>query len=114
MKKTLIISGIVVAVAIIGLIIFNRLTKKDETGQLFAEAEKGKFEILVSTTGELQAENSTDIEGPEGLGGRRMRFRNITIQDLVPEGTVVQEGDYVATLDRSEADNNLKDELDEL
>ena len=114
MKKTLIISGIVVAVAIIGLIIFNRLTRQDETGSLFAEAEKGKFEILVSTTGELQAENSTDIEGPEGLGGRRMRFRNITIQDLIPEGTVVQKGDYVATLDRSEADNNLKDELDEL
>lgn len=114
MKKTLIISGIVVAVAIIGLIIFNRLTKKDETGQLFVEATKGKFEILVSTTGELQAENSTDIEGPEGLGGRRMRFRNITIQDLIPEGTVVQKGDYVATLDRSEADNSLKDELDEM
>jgi len=114
MKKTLIISGIVVAVAIIGLIIFNRLTRQDETGSLFAEAEKGKFEILVTTTGELQAENSTDIEGPEGLGGRRMRFRNITIQDLIPEGTVVQKGDYVATLDRSEADNSLKDELDEL
>ncbi|MCF8223515.1 MAG: efflux RND transporter periplasmic adaptor subunit [Bacteroidales bacterium] len=114
MKKTLIISGIVVAVAIAGLIIFNRITKKDELGLLFAEATRGKFEILVSTTGELQAENSTEIEGPEGLGGRRMRFRNINIQDLIPEGTVVQKGDYVATLDRSEADNSLKDEIDEL
>ena len=114
MKKTLIISGIVVVVAIIALIVFNRLTRQDEIALLFAEAEKGKFEILVTTTGELQAENSTDIEGPEGLGGRRMRFRNIAIQDLIPEGTVVQEGDYVATLDRSEADNSLKDEMDEL
>lgn len=114
MKKTLIISGIIVAVAIIALIVFNRITKQDELAMLFAEAERGKFEILVSTTGELQAENSTEIKGPEGLGGRRMRFRNITIQDLIPEGTVVQKGDYVATLDRSEADNNLKDELDEL
>ncbi|HCC71287.1 MAG TPA: RND transporter, partial [Bacteroidales bacterium] len=35
-------------------------------------------------------------------------------QDLIPEGTVVQKGDYVATLDRSEADNSLKDEMDEL
>ncbi|MEE4215073.1 MAG: efflux RND transporter periplasmic adaptor subunit [Bacteroidales bacterium] len=114
MKKTLIISGIVVAVAIIALIVFNRITKQDELAMLYAEATRGKFEILVSTTGELQAENSTEIKGPEGLGGRRMRFRNITIQDLIPEGTVVQKGDYVATLDRSEADNNLKDELDEL
>ncbi|MGM0667046.1 MAG: efflux RND transporter periplasmic adaptor subunit [Bacteroidota bacterium] len=114
MKKTLIISGIVVAVAIIALIVFNRITKQDELAMLYSEAKRGKFEILVSTTGELQAENSTEIKGPEGLGGRRMRFRNITIQDLIPEGTVVQKGDYVATLDRSEADNNLKDELDEL
>ncbi|MDT8400725.1 MAG: efflux RND transporter periplasmic adaptor subunit [Bacteroidales bacterium] len=114
MKKTLIISGIVVVVAIIALIVFNRLTKKDEIALLFAEANRGTFEILVSTTGELQAENSTDIEGPQGLGGRNMRFRDITIQDLIPEGTVVQKGDYVATLDRSDADNSLKDELDEL
>ena len=114
MKKTLIISGIVVAVAIIALIVFNRLTKKDEIALLFSEARKGKFEILVTTTGELQAENSTDIEGPEGLGGRRMRFRDITIMDLVPEGTVVQKGDYVASLDRADADNSLKDQLDEL
>jgi len=114
MKKTLIISGIVVVVAIIGLIIFNRLTKKDEIAQLFAEATRGKFEILVSTTGELQAENSTDIEGPRGLSGRRMRFRDITIQDLIPEGTVVKKGDYVASLDRSDAENTLKDEMDEL
>jgi len=114
MKKTLIISGIVVAVAIIALIVFNRITKKDELAMLYAEVTRGKFEILVSTTGELQAENSTEIKGPEGLGGRRMRFRNITIQDLIPEGTVVQKGDYVATLDRSEADNSLKDQLDEL
>ncbi|HDZ40936.1 MAG TPA: HlyD family efflux transporter periplasmic adaptor subunit [Bacteroidetes bacterium] len=114
MKKTLIISGIVVAVAIIALIVFNRLTRKDEIALLFAEGKRGTFEIIVSTTGELQAENSTDIEGPQGLGGRRMRFRDITIQDLIPEGTVVQKGDYVATLDRSDADNSLKDELDEL
>ena len=114
MKKTLIISGIVVVVAIIGLIIFNRLTKKDEIAQLFAEVNSGKFEVIVSTTGELQAENSTDIEGPKGLGGRRMRFRDITIQDLIPEGTVVKKGDYVASLDRSDAENSLKDQKDEL
>ncbi|MBN1388344.1 MAG: efflux RND transporter periplasmic adaptor subunit [Bacteroidales bacterium] len=114
MKKTLIISGIVVVVAIIALIVFNRLTKKDEIAQLYTEATRGTFEIVVSTTGELQAENSTDIEGPQGLGGRRMRFRDITIQDLIPEGTVVKTGDYVASLDRSDAENTLKDEMDEL
>lgn len=43
-----------------------------------------------------------------------MRFREIKIQNLIPEGTVVKEGDYVATLDRTEADNTLKDDRDRL
>ncbi|HUS85838.1 MAG TPA: HlyD family efflux transporter periplasmic adaptor subunit [Bacteroidales bacterium] len=114
MKKTLIISTLVVVVAIIALVIVNRLTKKDDLSLLYAEVKAGQFELIVSTTGELQAENSTEIRGPEGLGGRNMRFRDITIQDLIPEGTIVRKGDYVATLDRSDADNSFKDELDRL
>ncbi|MEZ4997191.1 MAG: hypothetical protein R2758_06925 [Bacteroidales bacterium] len=43
-----------------------------------------------------------------------MRFGGIKISDLVAEGTEVQAGDYVATLDRSSVDNTLKDELDRL
>jgi len=114
MKKTLIITSMIVVVAIIALVIFNRLTKKDDLSLLYAEVKAGQFELLVSTTGELQAENSTEIRGPEGLGGRNMRFRDIAIQDLIPEGTIVRKGDYVATLDRSDADNSYKDELDRL
>ncbi len=114
MRKTLLISGGIVIVAIIALVIFNRLTRTDDKTFLYTEAKMGLFEILVTTTGELQAENSTEIKGPDGLGSRNMRFRNILIQDLIPEGTVVQKGDYVATLDRSDADNTYKDELDKL
>jgi HlyD family secretion protein len=114
MKKTLIISAIVVGVVIIALIVFNALTKKDDKSLLFIEVKQGLFEIVVTTTGELQAESSTEIKGPDGLASRNMRFREILIQDLIPEGTVVEEGDYVATLDRSDADNTYKDELDKL
>ncbi len=114
MKKTLIISGIVIGVAIIALIIFNSLTKKDDKSLLFVEVKQGLFEIVVTTTGELQAESSTEIKGPDGLSSRNMRFREILIQDLIPEGTVVEKGDYVATLDRSDAENTYKDELDKL
>lgn len=114
MKKTLIISAVVVGVVIIALIVFNSLTKKDDKSLLFVEVKQGLFEIVVTTTGELQAESSTEIKGPDGLSSRNMRFREILIQDLIPEGTVVEKGDYVATLDRSDADNTYKDELDKL
>ena len=38
----------------------------------------------------------------------------IKITDLVPEGTQVKAGDYIATLDRTSFDNTLKDELERL
>jgi hypothetical protein len=36
------------------------------------------------------------------------------IQDMVPEGTIVKQGDYVAQLDRTSYDNTLKDEIETL
>ena len=73
-----------------------------------------QFDIIVTTTGELQAKNSTDIFGPEFTQSRNIRAMDIKITDLVPEGTEVKKGDYVATLDRTTFDNNLKDELERL
>jgi HlyD family secretion protein len=114
MKKTVIITGIIAVVITVALIVIGRFTKKEDMSVLFADVKQGDFEIVVTVTGELQAENSTEIRGPEMLGGRNMRITDIQIQNLVPEGTVVQTGDYVATLDRTNMDNTLKDELDRL
>jgi len=114
MKKTIIITVIVAAVVIIALIVIGRITNKEDLSVLFTEVKHGDFEIVVTVTGELQAENSTEIRGPEMLGGRNMRITDIQIQNLVPEGTVVKTGDYVATLDRTNMDNTLKDEMDRL
>ncbi len=114
MKRTLIITGIIAFAAIIILIIFNKATSKKDVTNLFVEAKKGQFDILVTTTGELQAENSTDIRGPEFSQLRNIRGMDIKIQDLVPEGTEVKSGDFIATLDKTAFDNTLKDELDKL
>jgi hypothetical protein len=112
MKRTIIITSIVVVVAIIAMIVINKITRKEDLSVLYADVQQGDFEIVVTTTGELQAEVSMDIKGPEGLSSRNMRFGGLKISDLVPEGTEVKKGDYVATLDRSSVDNTLKDELD--
>jgi Barrel-sandwich domain of CusB or HlyD membrane-fusion len=114
MKRTLIITGIIAAVAIIILIIFNKATSKKDVSNLYVEAKRGQFDIIVTTTGELQAENSTDIRGPEFSQLRNIRGMDIKIQDLVPEGTEVKTGDFIATLDKTAFDNTLKDELDKL
>ncbi|HLN21173.1 MAG TPA: efflux RND transporter periplasmic adaptor subunit [Bacteroidales bacterium] len=114
MKRTVIISGIVVVVAIIVLIVVNVVRSKGDVTNLYAEAKQGAFDIIVTTTGELQAKNSTDINGPEFTQSRNIRAVDIKITDLVPEGTEVKKGDYVATLDRTTFDNNLKDEVERL
>lgn len=128
MKKVYIIIGVVLAVT--ALIIFNRMTSKKGTVSAFAEVKKGTFEISVTNPGELLAERSLDIMGPvigqgqgQGQGqrggggqghGGDMRVMDLKIQDIVPEGTIVKEGDYIAQIDRSTYDNTLKDELENL
>lgn len=114
MKRTIIISGIVVVVAIIILIVIGKVTSKKDISNLYAEAQKGKFDIVVTTTGELQAKKSADIFGPDFTQSRGMRVMDIKITDMVLEGTEVKKGDYVATLDRTSFDNTLKDEKERL
>ena len=114
MKKSILITGIVAVVAIIALIVIGRISKKKDINNLYVEAKKGQFEIIVSTTGELQAERSRDITGPDFTQARQIRAADIKITDLVPEGTQVKSGDYIATLDRTSFDNTLKDELEKL
>lgn len=114
MKRTIIITGIIAAAAIIILIIIGRISRSKDIANLYVQAERGQFDIIVSTTGELEAENSQNIVGPDFRQSRNIRAMEIKITDLVPEGTEVRKGDYVATLDRTSFDNTLKDELERL
>jgi HlyD family secretion protein len=113
-KRTFIITGIIVVAAIIVLIVISKVNSKKDIQNLYAESKRGQFDIVVTTTGELQAKKSTDIYGPEFTQSRGIRAMDIKITDLVPEGTEVKPGDYVATLDRTTFDNSLKDELERL
>ncbi|HEX2975023.1 MAG TPA: efflux RND transporter periplasmic adaptor subunit [Bacteroidales bacterium] len=114
MKKPLIITAIFFIAAFIFLFAFNKIASRQPTDSLFAETKKGEFEISVSVAGELIAETSLEIKAPDMSTGRDIRSSQIRIQDLVPEGTIVKKGDYIATLDRTELSNNLKDAHDRL
>jgi multidrug efflux pump subunit AcrA (membrane-fusion protein) len=121
-KRILIISGVVLA--IIALVVFNKMTSKKGNVNSYAEVKKGLFEITVTNSGELIAEKSIDVKGPEiGMGsdrggggdhGHDMHAMDLKIQDILPEGTIVKEGDYIAQLDRSTYSNTLKDEIETL
>ena len=113
MKRKIIIGIAALAVLIVIFFAFGS-SKKDKTAPQFVKVSKGLFEVLVTVTGELKAQNSEDIQAPTELRGRSLRISDVKIQDLIPEGTVVDSGDYVATLDRSALSNRLKEIEDEL
>ncbi|MCB8965148.1 MAG: efflux RND transporter periplasmic adaptor subunit [Bacteroidales bacterium] len=113
MKKKIIIAFVVVIALVLGFTFFGS-SGKDKAAPQFVKVEQGKFEILVIVTGELKAQNSEDIMAPTELRGRTFRISEVKIQDLIPEGTVVDSGEYVATLDRSALSNQLKTTEDDL
>ncbi len=106
---------ILLALALLAVLIIGwLLLRGDAMAEQTIRVQRGAFEIVVATTGELQAESMERIDGPEGLRARNVRMGDIKILDMVPEGTVVDSGDYVARLDRSAGDTRLKDVQDEL
>jgi RND family efflux transporter MFP subunit len=61
--------------------------------------KKGDFHVVVTSAGELRAKKFVQIQGP--LNMQQAEIWQTKISSLVPEGTVVKEGDVVAELDRS-------------
>lgn len=114
MKRRTLIAIIVVLAVLAALIIYSVMSGKEKDVVLETEVQYGQFEIAVMVTGELHAIRETEIKAPSSLRSRHLRIHRLKIQDLIPEGTVVDSGEWVATLDRSEADNSLKDVLDRL
>ncbi len=114
MKKTVLIPLLIIVAVIIAIIIYSAQSESDKEIVLTTEVKQGDFEIIIAVTGELQAESSVEIRAPTELRSHNLRIRSVKIQNLIPEGTVVDSGDWVATLDRSEADNSLKDVIEEI
>lgn len=104
MKRTLLLTTGVLAVLLIIYFAF-RGSDTNELASVVATVRQGEFRVEIETTGELEAKNSVKILGPQSL--RNFQIWQVTIQDIIAEGTVVKKGDWVATLDRSEFQNKF-------
>ena len=105
MKKRIFILGTIVLL-LLAVWLFNQ-SEATNFIDLYTTPRVGSFEVDVTTTGELRAKNSVEIRGPQGA--RDFRVNNMPIQRLVPEGSIVKKGDFVAELDRSEIMGKLQD-----
>ncbi len=103
-RRNILIGAGAVVVLLIGYFVV-RGDKNSESASIMATVKEGQFRIDIETTGELEAKNSVKIQGPQSL--RNFQIWQVTIQNIINEGTVVKKGDWVATLDRSEFQNKF-------
>lgn len=102
--------SISVLIALILITWYATKPKLDEGVVIEAPVKKGLFVISVTTTGELEAKSSEKIYGPSPSGLREARLWQLKIDDIIPDGSIVDSGDYVAQLDRTELTNKVKDQ----
>jgi hypothetical protein len=95
-KRVLIISGIAVVLL---LIVYFSSSRKTGEEEITCKVVKGPVEVKIHTSGQLESENSENIVLPAVLSSQNVRVYEIKITDLIEEGTVVDSGQYIATLD---------------
>ena len=101
----------VIAVIFIAIILIWWIIPSGKpSSSILVKAEKGEFKISVTTTGELDSKLSTAIIGPQGLRNIGI-YDEIKLENIIPEGTVVDSGDFIASLDKTVVMNRL-DEID--
>lgn len=101
----------IAAIALLAIVIIWLIIPRGKTsGSILVKAEKGEFIISVTTTGELDSKFSTEINGPPNLQSIGI-YSEIKIENLIPEGTVVDSGAFIASLDKTVVMNRL-DEID--
>jgi HlyD family secretion protein len=112
MKKKVIIAGSIGTVLLLAFLFQKFNSRGSDTSEILAKVEKGLFRVEVTTSGELDAKNSVEIMGPNGL--RRAHIYQVKIDDIVDEGTVVEKGGYIARLDQSEIGDKIQQEETDL
>ncbi len=88
-------------------LLMARGTSAPSTSNVVTRVKKGDFKVVVTTAGELRAIRDIKITGPLTL--QQAQVFQVKIQSLVPEGTVVKEGDMVAELDKTPAATKMAD-----
>lgn len=96
-RRFLIIAALVVA-AVPTTYLLAR-DKQVATSSLVAQVRRGDFKVNVTTSGELRAPKFVQVTLPQNA--MQAQVFNLKISSLVPEGTLVKEGDLVAEVDRS-------------
>jgi len=104
-KKWIVLSAALIIFILVITIFPFKLDKKTELPS--AEIKFGDFLIELSSSGEIKAAQSINVSAP------RVRV-NLQIVKLVPEGAIVDSGDFLIQFDTNELQKEIDDKQSEL
>jgi multidrug efflux pump subunit AcrA (membrane-fusion protein) len=87
------------AILLVLLLITTWISGRKQAAGIY-KVKKENFEAIISCKGEIQSEKAVLINLPDIFGNRTLELWDMQIKDLVPEGSIVKKGDYVALLDQ--------------
>jgi len=107
LKKKRVIIPIVLVLALAGTGLGFKMVKRDPKVATF-KVTKGEFLIDIRQAGELDATKSVSIsQNPR-------RWESVRIINMVPDGTMVKEGDFLIQFDTTNATKEVTDRTDQL
>ncbi len=104
-KRVLIAASILI---LLSCFAFFKTANNDDV-PITTQVIKGTFKNEVIISGEAQSTSSKKINGP--IESRQFDIYQLKIEDLVPEGTIVEKGAYIGKLDASEVNGRINDAL---
>lgn len=106
-KKWYLIAGITVLALVVAGLVFLKVAKSDPKIATY-KVNRGEFIIDISQPGELDATRAVSVTVPS------RRYGNTRIMDMVADGTMVKEGDFLIQFDTSDAAKEVEDRKNEL
>ena len=100
----------VIILLLIAFFVIRSLASGSSEAMLTATAKRGRFDVVVVGTGELQAEHSRSVSAPMMTSGRMQ----LLIQYLAPEGTRVDSGALLISFDPADQMKTISDKENDL
>lgn len=75
---------------------------------------RGNFDKYITTKGEIQGKEAFFITISDIFKDNDLQVWDLKIKDMVPEGTIIKEGDWVATLDQTSINQRIQNNREEI
>lgn len=106
------IYGLVV-LAIIA-IVSGWMIKNNQISHTTHLVRRGNFDKYITTKGEIQGKEAFLITISDIFKDNTIQIWDLKIKDMVPEGTIVKKGDWVATLDQASINQRIQTNREEI